>query len=72
MSSDSCSAIEDRIREACDAIHDDLYSNCTHSAKVYKVPLRRLQRRWDGEALKNTRAAMNTILTEAQEGAIGE
>ncbi len=73
MSSNSYSAIEDRIFEACDAIHDGWYSNYTQVAKVYEVPLRRLQRRWNGEASKSTRAATHKVLTEeAQEGAICE
>ena len=69
MSSDSYSAIEDRISEAYDAIHDGWYSNCTQVAKVYEVPLRRLQRRRKG-ASNSIRAATKKVLTEAQEGAI--
>ena len=72
MASDSYAAIEERISEACDAIHDGWYTNCVQAANAYEVPLRRLQRRWNGGASKSTRVPTNKGLTEAQEGAIRE
>ena len=66
------SAIEGRISEACDTIHDGWYTDYVKAARAYKVPLRRLQRRWNGDASKSTRAPTNKALTEEQEGAIRE
>ena len=68
----SYQAIEDRINEALDSIHDGWYSNCTAAANAYDVPVRRLQRRWNGCNSKSTRDASNKALTEAQEQAIRE
>ena len=72
MAFDSFATIEARISEACDAIHDGWYTNCTQAASAYDVPIRRLQRRWNGSASKSTRASTNKALTEEQEGAIRE
>ncbi len=68
----SYQAIEDRISEAIDSIHDGWYTNCSAAAKEYDVPLRRLQRRWNGCDSKSTRTGTNKALTEAQEEAIRE
>ena len=73
MSSNSYSAIEDHISEACDAIYGGCwYSNRTQAVKMYEVPLCRLRRRWNGGASKSTRAATDKVLTEAQKNAIPE
>ena len=72
MAFNSYAAIEARINEACDAIHDGWYTNCVQAASAYDVPLRRLQRRWNGGASKSTRVPTNNALTEEQEGAIRE
>ncbi len=72
MAFNSYAAIEERISEACDAIHDGWYLNCTQAATVYQVPVRQLQRRWNGSASKSTRASTNKALTEEQESAIRE
>ena len=72
MAFNSYAAIEARISEACDAIHDGWYTNSTQAASAYDVPLCRLQRRWNGGTLKSTRASTNKALTEEQEGAIRE
>ena len=69
MAANSYAAIEERISEACDAIHDGWYTNCVQAANAYEVLLRRLQRRWNGSASKSTRAPTNKALTEEQEGA---
>ena len=65
-------ATEARVREACDAIHDGSYTNCTQAASAYNVPICRLQRRWNKSASKSTQASTNKALTEEQEGAIRE
>ena len=70
MASDSYDAIEERISEAYDAIHDDWYTNCIQAANAYDVPLCRLQRQWNRGASKSTRVSTNKALTEAKEGAI--
>ncbi len=72
MAFNSYSAIEGQISEACDAIHNGWYTNCVQAASAYEVPLRRLQRRWNGGASKSTRAPTNKALTEEQEDAIRE
>ena len=72
MAFNSYATIEARISEACDAIHDGWYTNCTQAASAYDVPIRRLQRRWNGSASKSTRASTNKALTEEQEVAIRE
>ena len=35
-------AIEARISEACDSIHNGWYTNCTQAASAYEVSIRRL------------------------------
>ena len=65
-------AIEDRINEAIDSIHDGWYTNCAAAAREYDVPLRRLQRRWNGSGSRSTHAGTNKALIEAQEQAICE
>ena len=72
MAFNSYAAVEARISEACDAIHDGWYTNCVQAASAYEVPLRRLQRRWNGGVSKSTKASTNKALTEGQEGAIRE
>ncbi len=72
MAFNSYAAIEGRISGACDAIHDGWYTNCVQAASTYEVPLRRLQRRWNGSASKSTRTPTNKALTEKQESAIRE
>ena len=72
MAFNSYATIEARISEACDAIHDGWYTNCTQAASAYDVPIRRLQRRWNRSASKSTRASTNKAFTEEQEGAIRE
>ncbi len=42
MAFNSYTAIEGRISEACDAIHDGWYTNCVEAASAYEFPLRRL------------------------------
>ena len=59
MASNSYAAIEKKFSEACDAIYDGWYINCVQVANAYKVPLYRLQRRWNGGASKSTRAPTN-------------
>ncbi len=63
MAFNSYSMIEEQISEACDAIHDGWYSNCTQAATVYgyQVPVRRLQRQWNESTSKNTQASTNAI-----------
>ena len=68
MAFNSYAAIEARISETCDAIHDGWCTNCVQAASVYEVPLRR----WNGGASKSTRASTNKALTEEQEVAIRE
>ena len=72
MAFNSYAAIEARISEACDAIHDGWYTNFVQADSVYEVPLRRLQGRWNRGASKSTRAPTNKALTEEQEVAIRE
>ena len=72
MAFNSYAAIEAKISEACDAIHDGWYSNCVQAASAYEVPLCRLQRRWNGGASTSTRVPTNKALTEEQEGVIRE
>ncbi len=72
MAFNSNATIEARIREDCDAIHDGWYTNCTQAARAYDVPIRRLQRQWNGIASKSTRASTNKAPTKGQEGAIRE
>ncbi len=72
MAFNSYATIEARISEDCDAIHDGCYTNCTQAASAYDVPIRRLQRRWNGIASKSTRASTNKTLTKEQECAIRE
>ena len=67
MAFNSYAAIEARISEACDAIHDGWCTNCVQAASAYEVPLRRLRTRWNGGASKSTK-----VLTEEQDGAIRE
>ena len=45
---------------------------CIQATSVYDVPIRRLQRWWNGSASKNTRVSTNKALIEEQEGAIRE
>ena len=52
MAFNSYAAIEARISEACDAIHDGWYSNCTQAATAYEVPIRRLRRRVEWKRVK--------------------
>ena len=66
MAFNSYATFEARISEACDAIYDGWYTS------AYDVPIRRLQRRWNGSASKSIRASTNKALTEEQEGAIRE
>ena len=72
MAFNSYPAIEARISEACDAIHDGWYTNCTQAASAYNVPIRWFQRRWNGSASKSTRASTNKALKAEHEGAIRE
>lgn len=43
MGFNSYAAFEARTSEACDAIYDGWYTNCTQAASAYEVPIRRLQ-----------------------------
>ena len=70
MAFNSYAAIGARISETCDEIHDGWYTNCVQAASAYEVPLRQLQRLWNGGASKSTRASTNKALTEEQEDAI--
>ena len=72
MAFSSYAAIEARISEACDAIHDGWYTNYVQVASVYEVSLCRLQKRWNGGASESTQAPTNKALTEEQEAAIRE
>ena len=72
MAFNSYTTIEEQISEACDAIHDGWYLNCTQAATVYQILVRRLQRRWNRSASKSTRASTNKALTEEQKSAIRE
>ncbi len=62
--------VEQRILDAIDAIHGDWYSNCTEAAEAFEVPLRTLQRRFNGAPSKSTRPSTNKALTDVQEQAI--
>jgi len=62
--------VEQRILDAINAIHGDWYSNCTEAAEAFEVPLRTLQRRFNGAPSKSTRPSTNKALTDAQEQAI--
>ena len=70
MPFNSYSAIEDHIGEACDAIRDGWYSNCTQAANVYEVLFRRLRRHWNRGASKSVPAVTKKGLTEARKVAI--
>ena len=72
MAFNSYTAIEGRISEACDTIHDGWSTNCVQATSAYEDLLRWLQRWWNGGVSKSTRAPNNNALTEEQEGAICE
>ncbi len=64
MAFDFYTAIEARISEVCDAIHDGWYTNCVQATNVYEIPLCQLQRRWNGGVSKSIRAPTNKALTK--------
>lgn len=70
MAFNSYTALEARVSEACDVIHDGWYTNCAHAANAYEVPIRRLKKQRTGSTSKSTRIPTNKALTEEQEGAV--
>ena len=70
MSSNSYSAIKDRISEACDMIQDGWYSTWTQVAKVYQASFCCLEKKWKGGVSKCTQGATNKVLMEALDDTI--
>ena len=70
MTSESYQDVEVRISDAIDALHEGWYTNCAQAAKTFQVPVRRLQRRWNGSNSKSSRPSTNKALSDEQEVAI--